>query len=539
MQQIVQAKMMQNSMQRDGSNMEMGGRRSNSPGTMDNVPSPSKRARLDGGSGFNGQPMGPAGRGQPMSGPQMNTLNAAAGPNGGMMMQNGVADLQHQQQLAFAGQTPNIPQKQIEAMNANMQAGQLPGQAMDGIDFSGINGPRMGAAGTTQGGNHALQDYQMQLMLLEQQNKKRLLMARQEQDNMGTPHPGAGANPQFTMAASMSPSQSRAGGPSPNPNEMKRVASTPKLAQGGVPGSPMPDMQNRGSPAPGFDPSQMAQGMHPSIYNQMAANIGRAPSSHPGYPMSNLSQQQQLEVLRRSGGMIANGQPFPQGPQILQQNIQNPQQPPPQLGTPQQRHGTMAPPPAPAASQEQQRTQPSSPAQNQAPPNPSQNPKGAPKSKKEAKAAANKVCFECATFGPLIRSNSQRRKTPRRNKTQRRQLLPRKAQSRQHQPRPLLSLLVTQIPSTSSKTATTQPTPSSRPTPQRTRRSRAQRSNRPHLPHPPCRLRRRRLRPWTSTPGRTLGSPSATTWAHPASTSTSPPAWTRPTCSTTLISTAC
>ncbi|KAM0402758.1 hypothetical protein ACHAPZ_004249 [Fusarium culmorum] len=32
------------------------------------------------------------------------------------------------------------------------------------------------------GSNHALQDYQMQLMLLEQQNKKRLMMARQEQD---------------------------------------------------------------------------------------------------------------------------------------------------------------------------------------------------------------------------------------------------------------------------------------------------------------------------------------------------------------------
>jgi chromosome segregation ATPase len=35
------------------------------------------------------------------------------------------------------------------------------------------------------GGNHALQDYQMQLMLLEQQNKKRLLMAKialEEQD---------------------------------------------------------------------------------------------------------------------------------------------------------------------------------------------------------------------------------------------------------------------------------------------------------------------------------------------------------------------
>ena len=32
-------------------------------------------------------------------------------------------------------------------------------------------------------GNHALQDYQVQLMLLEQQSKKRLLMARQEQDS--------------------------------------------------------------------------------------------------------------------------------------------------------------------------------------------------------------------------------------------------------------------------------------------------------------------------------------------------------------------
>src|SRR5271155_341208 len=39
-----------------------------------------------------------------------------------------------------------------------------------------------GGPGAQGGGNHALQDYQMQLMLLEQQNKKRLMMARQEQD---------------------------------------------------------------------------------------------------------------------------------------------------------------------------------------------------------------------------------------------------------------------------------------------------------------------------------------------------------------------
>lgn len=36
--------------------------------------------------------------------------------------------------------------------------------------------------------NHALQDYQMQLMLLERQNKKRLLMARQEQGSSEPPH---------------------------------------------------------------------------------------------------------------------------------------------------------------------------------------------------------------------------------------------------------------------------------------------------------------------------------------------------------------
>lgn len=37
-----------------------------------------------------------------------------------------------------------------------------------------------------QAKTHALQDYQMQLMLLEQQNKKRLLMARQEQTSLGS-----------------------------------------------------------------------------------------------------------------------------------------------------------------------------------------------------------------------------------------------------------------------------------------------------------------------------------------------------------------
>ncbi|KAL8739203.1 MAG: hypothetical protein Q9181_000094 [Wetmoreana brouardii] len=40
------------------------------------------------------------------------------------------------------------------------------------------------ASSISHGGNHTLQDYHMQLRLLEQQNKKRLLMARQEQDHL-------------------------------------------------------------------------------------------------------------------------------------------------------------------------------------------------------------------------------------------------------------------------------------------------------------------------------------------------------------------
>jgi hypothetical protein len=48
-------------------------------------------------------------------------------------------------------------------------------------------------------GNHALQDYQMQLMLLEQGNKKRLMMARQEQDNMmGMLNNGSSSSSRYT-----------------------------------------------------------------------------------------------------------------------------------------------------------------------------------------------------------------------------------------------------------------------------------------------------------------------------------------------------
>jgi hypothetical protein len=55
----------------------------------------------------------------------------------------------------------------------------IPSDELDDDEIHIIESKFNGLGG---GSNHALQDYQMQLMLLEQQNKKRLLMARQEQD---------------------------------------------------------------------------------------------------------------------------------------------------------------------------------------------------------------------------------------------------------------------------------------------------------------------------------------------------------------------
>jgi hypothetical protein len=58
-------------------------------------------------------------------------------------------------------------------------------QQAQGVQITSM--PNAGSHSSGTGENHALQDYQMQMMLLEQQNKKRIMMARQEQDNV-SPH---------------------------------------------------------------------------------------------------------------------------------------------------------------------------------------------------------------------------------------------------------------------------------------------------------------------------------------------------------------
>ncbi|KAH9863771.1 hypothetical protein J1614_009703 [Plenodomus biglobosus] len=369
--------MMAAQMQRDGSAMEMNGQRPQSPGSNENAPSPNKRPRVDGGM-----------NGGNMPGNQFGEF-AQQGQNSQQKIEVYAQSLANQHRVAL--NNTSSPQ----GMNAGVQGSPMAHPGLDGQEnmFAG-NGPRSGmppngAPGAPQQGNHALQDYQMQLMLLEQQNKKRLLMARQEQDNMSGPHQQGGVGgPGFATA--MSPQGSRAG-PSPNPTDMKR--GTPKLGQQGLPGSPMPDgvMQpQRGSPAPNmnFDPNQVPPGMPPQYYSQMPQNPMRPPppSSHPGANFNPQQMTAQHMEAMRAGQMQNTAWRGPPQPGMMPAQ----QQMPGQMGQNPQQRQQMPPPPAPT--NEPPRPEPSPSQSNQAPPTPNQTNKANPKKKvtKDNKKPANK-----------------------------------------------------------------------------------------------------------------------------------------------------
>lgn len=302
-------------------------------------------------------------------------------------------------------------QKMQQAHRQSMpQAGMMPhgGPMMpQGEDFYTNNGIRapgpMGQNGSQGGGNHALQDYQMQLMLLEQQNKKRLLMARQEQDNVtrldgsqGIPGQAAGGY----AAPNMSPQGSRSG-PSPNPNDqMKR--GTPKMGQVGIPGSPMPDgsmPHGRGSPgAMNFNNNNNMPMEMMAMKNDM--QMSRGPSSHPQF---NGAANPGLEAMRAgqaANGRMPNGTNWQQGPHgqaptaVQASQVQQPQQGQqpgqPQMGTPQQRNSAMPPPHVPATNATGN-GRPASPAPQAASSTPQQSNKPMPARKKTEKAESRKV----------------------------------------------------------------------------------------------------------------------------------------------------
>ena len=413
-----QQMLQQNMMQRDGSDGDMNGQRPRTPSSGENAPSPSKRPRLEG-PPFNGQQqaMMPNGRPAPgMPGPQMLPHTAQAN----RMLQNaGIQPgLLSQTQLeSFYSQVPHVQHKSIQLYAQNMaqqtrqsmpqgvianqgspmmQAGLEVGAGMP--DLYGANPGQMRMqAGPGNPGNHALQDYQMQLMLLEQQNKKRLLMARQEQEN-GQPMAG---QPGFVQG--MSPQDGRPG-PSPNPSDQMKQRGTPKMIPTGLPGSPMPDgsmPQTRGSPA-AMNFSQMPPEMFQTMKG-MGDGIGgvgpnvngmRPPSSHPQYNggQFNPGMEAMARAQVQNGGRVPNN--WPQGPPGQAPMMSQPPQAqqPPQMGTPQQRTTTMPPPQAPPTTNATN-GRPNSPLQAPAPPTPGQQNKQNPKApaKKERKDRGGKV----------------------------------------------------------------------------------------------------------------------------------------------------
>lgn len=416
-QQMAQQNMMHQQMRRDPSDMTMNGQRPRTPSAGDHAPSPSKRQRIEG-IPFNGQQMMPNGRGPPqgLPGQQMMADPQAQHANQ-LLISNGInpGNLSESQFTSFQQQNPAVQAKSIQVYAQNLaknqrdsmsKAGGMSDQGSPmmapGMDL-GVGGPDFYAgansvaamqmrnggvpphgAANGAGGNHALQDYQMQLMLLEQQNKKRLLMARQEQDTITRPDGQPGMPGPAGFAPGMSPQGSR-GGPSPGPGEQGRRG-TPKMGQPGLPGSPLPDGSIRGSPA-----AMNFNSMNPDIYGQMNGGPMRPPpSSHPGFN-GPFNPQQQMEAMQRAaqaGARMPNGN-WQQGPQGQAPMMQQPQpQQPAQMGTPQQRNDMPPPQGLPAGAIANGR--PGSPA---APPTPQPANKANPKGKKDTKD--RKVSFPC------------------------------------------------------------------------------------------------------------------------------------------------
>ncbi|CEJ90235.1 Putative Protein F37C4.5 [[Torrubiella] hemipterigena] len=445
--QMMMAGAKQNPMQRDPSAMD--GNRPSSPASGENAPSPNaKRQRLDSQS-FNGNPSGSMPNGQPVPGMANNNTNMATAHQ--MLTNHGInpSSLTAQQLHNFANapQAARLKSIQTYSQNLSQQQGTQMGnkpmqnaagaqnqgspmvpQGPDGAalnafynanDIAGPGGMRAAGPGGAQaasGSNHALQDYQMQLMLLEQQNKKRLMMARQEQDNMGGAQPGGPTTgPNGQPFPDASPQAVRAGA-SPNPADQAKRG-TPQMNNSGIP-SPVPEGgQSRDSPNPGmnFMPGHVDPNMAPHFFKGMEGqpqmNGMRPPSSHPGQPFN---QQQMMAARQGQTGAPGNPQQWQQGPngQMTPQGMQ------PGQGTPQQR--AMPPPSAPtaAANGTGNRTTASPQQAAAAPPTPNQTTKAAPK-KKETKAqkekraaAAKKTAAANASATPVADASSEQDAAP-------------------------------------------------------------------------------------------------------------------------------
>jgi hypothetical protein len=436
---------------------EMNGQpRPQSPAGSQTAGSPSAKRQNIG----DGQFRDPTGRGQMRPGAPGQPSHVTQQ----MLMTNGIdpnSALTHQlnnfppQKIAamrqLQEQNPNAPMqnphfmKQMQGGQPNMQVAMgnpmMPpgpdGQRVtvgDLSEYYGTSHPTMptnGIQGPNQS-NHALADYQMQLMVLEQQNKRRLLRARAEQDNLSQ-----GGNRPFEQGPNMAGMCSNVrAAPSPGPPGDKQR--TPKLGSAVGPGSPLPDaqiqqnaIQNRSSPAAMnysgppqdgnlfYNPVGGVKGMDmvtagsPGVMPNGPPGM-RPPSSHPNgqVPQQPMMQDQMMGGPGFRPQPAGRGQPGPggvwPGPQggmqqpgqpPMQQQLQGGPQPvsqPAIAGGVQGRPVNMMPPPAQPGGPVNARP-PTSPniTTQQQPPTPTTGTKNLPKKREK-----NKVSFLPPSLAP-------------------------------------------------------------------------------------------------------------------------------------------
>ncbi|KAL5585684.1 hypothetical protein FOVSG1_013376 [Fusarium oxysporum f. sp. vasinfectum] len=438
--QMLQKK--QRHIHRDPSDMDANRKRPSSRGSTDDAPSRSKRPHLDQGGSFNPNQGGMVPNSRPAQG--MPGRQIEQHPNTTRVEQilptNDIDPTEPNQFHTLPAQSPAVQAKTIATYVASFQqhrGSQKPNeprlnvagskaqgtpvapQAPDGTALNVFYNPGEMGSGDMQpqppgsqaggGSSRALQECQMQLMSLEPQNKKRIMISRQEQDMNGMPRndgapgglvrPGApggppGPNPQLFQSASPDGARPRA---STNPaDQMKPGIQQMHNASMGSP--PPKNTQSCGSPnlihsmANQMDPNMVPHFVNAGVEcvegNTVAAATSggmRPLSSHLDQQFSGQMKRQQMMAAQAQGqqqqqtgqsGLLIQWQAGPNGNQM-------PQAPQGQVqGTPQQR--SMPPPSARAIANKKaksRRTTSSPQTTNAAPTTPSQSNKAVPKKK--------------------------------------------------------------------------------------------------------------------------------------------------------------
>ncbi|KAF5878921.1 putative aaa family atpase protein [Botrytis fragariae] len=173
-------------------------------------------------------------------------------------------------------------------------------------------------------GKHLIEDYQLQLMLLEQQNKKRLMMARQEQEGEVF---GASEN-RGPIEYGFNILQAN-GYNSLNPSDQMKRGPT-YMNHFGIPSSPLPEGPSAGSYRGDTNFNLRGGSSDPTVDSPYLTNMNspnmdifkmRAPSPHPG-AAANQMVSQQMALIQQQVAMARQQQ---MAQQNLQQMALNPQ----------------------------------------------------------------------------------------------------------------------------------------------------------------------------------------------------------------------